>query len=271
MSIPIENLSLLGALAPLRQKTDSSASQKNNGFAEKLDKALGSSESSSFTVADKAREAAESLTLQMLQNTLALSGDSTSDSQTNSHPLSFSSANAFLHAYRDNLAEGGDAAPTSSAPVSSQLRELADGASAAVQAMAQDSPLHTETAWLDPVISRASRKYGVDAGLIRAVIKAESNFNPQAVSPAGARGLMQLMPATARSLGVVDSFDPEQNVMGGTRFLKDMLQRYGGNVDAALAAYNWGPGNVDKRSDHLPRETRDYLARVKQLYATYSV
>jgi soluble lytic murein transglycosylase-like protein len=128
----------------------------------------------------------------------------------------------------------------------------------------------SDAAWLDPIISRASRKYGVDVGLIKAVIKAESDFNPQAVSHAGARGLMQLMPATARSLGVSDSFDPEQNVMGGTRFLKDMLQRYNGNVDAALAAYNWGPGNVDKRPDSLPRETRDYLARVKQLYASYS-
>jgi len=78
------------------------------------------------------------------------------------------------------------------------------------------------------------------------------------------------MPATARSLGVSDSFDPEQNVMAGTRFLKDMLHRYNGNVDAALAAYNWGPGNVDKRPEHLPRETRDYLVRVKQLYASYS-
>jgi soluble lytic murein transglycosylase-like protein len=117
---------------------------------------------------------------------------------------------------------------------------------------------------------RASQKYGVEAGLIKAVIRAESDFNPQAVSHAGARGLMQLMPATARSLGVSDSFDPEQNVMGGTRFLKDMLQRYNGNVDAALAAYNWGPGNVDRRPDHLPRETRDYLARVKQLYTSYS-
>jgi len=132
------------------------------------------------------------------------------------------------------------------------------------------SPSRTDTAWLDPIISKASRKYGVDIGLIKAVIKAESDFNPQAVSHAGARGLMQLMPATARSLGVSDSFDPEQNVMGGTRFLKDLLQRYNGNVDAALAAYNWGPGNVDKRPDHLPRETRAYLARVKQLYASYN-
>ncbi|MDD2899797.1 MAG: lytic transglycosylase domain-containing protein, partial [Desulfuromonadaceae bacterium] len=134
----------------------------------------------------------------------------------------------------------------------------------------QSSRPHGGTEWLDPIISRASRKYGVDVGLIKAVIQAESDFNPHAVSHAGARGLMQLMPSTARSLGVSDAFDPEQNVMGGTRFLKDMLQRYNGNIDSALAAYNWGPGNVDKRADRLPRETRVYLARVKQLYDSYS-
>jgi len=81
---------------------------------------------------------------------------------------------------------------------------------------------------------------------------------------------MQLMPGTARALGVSDSFDPEQNVMGGTRFLRDMLKRYDGNIDSALAAYNWGPGNVDKRPASLPRETREYQARVKQLYAMYA-
>lgn len=81
---------------------------------------------------------------------------------------------------------------------------------------------------------------------------------------------MQLMPATARGLGVNNAFDPEQNVMGGTKFLKDLLNRYKGDLDAALAAYNWGPGNVDRRPERLPRETRDYLVRVKQLYASYS-
>lgn len=119
----------------------------------------------------------------------------------------------------------------------------------------------------DAIIEKASRRYGVDGGLIRAVIKAESNFNPRAVSSAGAQGLMQLMPSTARGLGVSDSFDPEQNVMAGTRFLKDMLRRYGGNLDEALAAYNWGPGKVDKYgTDRLPRETRAYLAKVKGYY-----
>lgn len=123
---------------------------------------------------------------------------------------------------------------------------------------------------LETIIRKASTRYGVEEGLIKAVIKAESNFNPRAVSHAGAQGLMQLMPATARGLGVTDSFDPEQNVMAGTRFLKDMLNRYGGNLDAALAAYNWGPGNVDKRGNFLPRETREYLVQVKGYYSQFT-
>lgn len=123
---------------------------------------------------------------------------------------------------------------------------------------------------LEGIIHKAARRYGMEEGLIKAVIKAESNFNPKAVSHAGAEGLMQLMPATARGLGVTDPFDPEQNIMAGTRFLKDMLNRYGGNLDTALAAYNWGPGNVDKKGDSLPRETRQYLATVKSYYSQFS-
>lgn len=122
---------------------------------------------------------------------------------------------------------------------------------------------------IDSIINTASRRFGVEASLIKAVIKAESNFNSRAVSSAGARGLMQLMPGTARGLGVTDSFDPEQNVMAGTRFLKDLLNRYGGDLNSALAAYNWGPGNVDKRTGFLPRETRQYLAKVKEYYQEY--
>ena len=271
MSITVEKLSLLGALAPLRQKLDSDTIQHGRGFAEKLDKALDSGESNTSSSSAKARELAESLTLQMLQSSLTIAGDSPSGSVTPTSTTPFSSTNALIQAYRNNLPAGGEQqALPESASLPSQLQELADDVHN-VTLKAQSSPLSADTTWLDPIISKASRKYGVDVGLIKAVIKAESNFNPQAVSHAGARGLMQLMPATARSLGVADSFDPEQNVMGGTRFLKDMLQRYGGNVDSALAAYNWGPGNVDRRPDHLPRETREYLARVKQLYASYNV
>lgn len=270
MSITVEKLSLLGALAPLRQTIDSNGFPQDNGFAGKLDKALGGGESPASSASGKARELAETLTLQMLQSSLALGGDSPSGNPGYSSPASFSPVTAFLQAYRANSDAAEEQPSPASAPRQSQLQDLTDGITAASTTVLSSQP-RTDAAWLDPIISRASRKYGVDVGLIKAVIKAESDFNPQAVSHAGARGLMQLMPATARSLGVIDSFDPEQNVMGGTRFLKDMLQRYNGNVDAALAAYNWGPGNVDKRPDHLPRETRDYLARVKQLYASYSV
>ena len=124
---------------------------------------------------------------------------------------------------------------------------------------------------ISSLISRASRRYGVDEGLIKAVIQVESNFKPTAVSSAGAQGLMQLMPATAAGLGVTDSFNPEQNVMAGTRFLKDMLTRYGGDIDKALAAYNWGPGNLDRGKSRLPQETSEYLVKVKKLYAAYNV
>jgi soluble lytic murein transglycosylase-like protein len=117
---------------------------------------------------------------------------------------------------------------------------------------------------LDAIISRAARAHGVEEGLIRSVIRTESAFNPRAVSPAGAQGLMQLMPGTARDLGVNNPFDPEQNVMAGTRYLRQLLDRYQGDLDRSLAAYNWGMGNVDRHGmERLPRETRDYLVRVK--------
>jgi soluble lytic murein transglycosylase-like protein len=134
----------------------------------------------------------------------------------------------------------------------------------------QPSPPAEPPHGLTGIISHAAKRFGVDEGLIKAIIKAESNFNPKAVSSAGAQGLMQLMPATARGLGVTNSFDPYQNVMAGTRFLKDMLNRYDGNLDAALAAYNWGPGNLDRKGMALPKETRDYLVKVKSYYQQFA-
>lgn len=113
------------------------------------------------------------------------------------------------------------------------------------------------------IVSEASDEHGVDSDFIRSVIKQESAGNPHAVSPAGARGLMQLMPGTAAQLGVNDSFSPEQNVHGGARYLRELLERYNGDAIKALAAYNAGPKAVDRYKGVPPyRETRQYVRRI---------
>jgi soluble lytic murein transglycosylase-like protein len=127
-----------------------------------------------------------------------------------------------------------------------------------------------ENEHIDSIINRVGQALGVDPNLIKAVVKAESNYNPKAVSHAGAQGLMQLMPKTAREMGVKDPFDPLDNIWGGARYLKSMLDRHGGNVNKALAAYNWGPGNLDRHGygngQNLPRETRRYIDAVNRNY-----
>jgi soluble lytic murein transglycosylase-like protein len=122
----------------------------------------------------------------------------------------------------------------------------------------------------DSIIKEAGQKYGVEPSLIKAVIQTESSGNPGAVSSAGARGLMQLMPKTAAELGVSDSFDPAQNIMGGTRYLRQLLDRYRGDRKLALAAYNWGMGNVENRLQSMPKETRNYIVKVENHYRNYS-
>lgn len=119
------------------------------------------------------------------------------------------------------------------------------------------------------IVEKAAGKYGVEPDLIRSIIKTESNFNSDATSPKGAMGLMQLMPGTARDLGVRNAYDPEENIMGGTKYLKTLLDRYNGNVNLALAAYNWGMGNLEKNPHCLPRETSNYIARVNSHYKNF--
>jgi soluble lytic murein transglycosylase-like protein len=117
----------------------------------------------------------------------------------------------------------------------------------------------------DALIEAAARRYELPAALIKAVIQVESNFNPMAVSVAGAKGLMQLMDVTAASLGVKDSFDPVQNIEGGAAYLRRLLDRYG-QVPLALAAYNAGPGTVDRYGGIPPyAETQAYVRRVLQI------
>jgi soluble lytic murein transglycosylase-like protein len=120
---------------------------------------------------------------------------------------------------------------------------------------------------IDTAIEQAAARHNVDPNLVRAVVKVESNFNPNAVSRKGAMGLMQLMPSTARQLNVKNPFDPEQNVDAGVRHLKQLLQSYGGDIKLTLAAYNAGAGAV-ARSSGVPHyaETQNYVRRITNLY-----
>ncbi|WP_446897691.1 lytic transglycosylase domain-containing protein [Clostridium sp. LBM24168] len=126
---------------------------------------------------------------------------------------------------------------------------------------------------IDEAVERASRKYGVDKNLIMSVIKQESNFNPNATSNAGAIGLMQLMPGTAKELGVSDAYNIQQNVDGGTEYLRELLNMYGNSKEMALAAYNAGFGTLRSRGvndtsgiSRLPYETRNYVQKVMGYY-----
>lgn len=134
----------------------------------------------------------------------------------------------------------------------------------------------------DGLIQEASHKYGVDTSLVKAVIQQESEFNHQAESPAGAKGLMQLMDGTGRGFGVTNPFDPKQNVEAGTHFLSNLIKKYNGNEGVALAAYNAGPGRVDRlgiKTDQdlanklhlLPRETQGYISKVMGYRQNFSL
>lgn len=116
---------------------------------------------------------------------------------------------------------------------------------------------------LEEIYAEASQTYGVSVDLLKAMTKQESNFNPNATSRSGAQGLMQLMPATAAGLGVTNAYDPYQNIMGGAKYIRQMLDKYNGNISLALAAYNAGSNNVDKYGGIPPfAETQNYVAKI---------
>lgn len=120
-----------------------------------------------------------------------------------------------------------------------------------------------------PIINTTAAQYQVDPALVHAVIMAESGYNPNAVSPKGATGLMQLMPATARRYGVFNSYDAAANVQGGTRYLRDLLEMFNNNIHLAVAAYNAGENAVINHGNKIPpyRETRNYVSRVLDFYS----
>ncbi|MHA6258460.1 lytic transglycosylase domain-containing protein [Sporosarcina sp. CAU 1771] len=130
-------------------------------------------------------------------------------------------------------------------------------------ASTQTKPLPSGSGQYTEIINQAAEKYNLPAKLISSVIKQESNFNNNVVSHAGAEGLMQLMPGTAKFLGVTDSFNPKQNITGGAKYLRQMLNQFNGNMELALAAYNAGPGNVKKYGGIPPfKETQQYVKKV---------
>ncbi|KOP64197.1 lytic transglycosylase [Bacillus sp. FJAT-18019] len=140
----------------------------------------------------------------------------------------------------------------------------------------------TKSTTFEDLITSAGERYGVPVSLIKAVIDAESSFNPNAVSSAGAKGLMQLMDGTARGLGVSNSFDPAQNIEGGTKYLSNLIQRFGGEIAMVLAAYNAGPTRIagmgvstDEElmsvSQQLPKETQAYIGKVMNARSKYTL
>ena len=145
---------------------------------------------------------------------------------------------------------------------------LSGRSSASAKVPASRAKDHPAARSLQGYIESVATEHGVDPLLVKAVIKTESNFDPEAVSAKGALGLMQLMPATARELRVTNPLDPLENVTGGTRYLRTLLDNYDGNVALSLAAYNAGPGRVKDAIPNIP-ETKTYVARVLRHYASY--
>lgn len=161
---------------------------------------------------------------------------------------------------------GGDSSPASSGPAAASPTSFASTLATALDS-SDGSTDDTGDGRYDAEIDAASAQEGVDPALVRAIVAHESGFDANATSPAGAQGLMQLMPATARGLGVTDSYDPQQNIAGGTHLIRTLLDRYDGNLPLALAAYNAGAGAVDRYGGVPPfGETQAYVRDVTANY-----
>jgi len=185
---------------------------------------------------------------------------------------------AEISAVQSRIAEITGAPPPTSVPESNPafqkalaqaLQNGTPGASAPAAAAAL-APAPVPPEQIDALVNQNADTWQVDPSLVKAIIANESGFNANATSPVGAQGLMQLMPATAQGVGVKDSYDPAQNVAGGTRYLKGLLDRFHGDIKLAVAAYNAGPGAVEKYGDVPPyAETKNYVQNVLGSYDKY--
>lgn len=161
--------------------------------------------------------------------------------------------------------------PDGSSPsFASVLQSQMNGGDPASSDAAPNAPAMVPPAQIDALVNDNAQSQSVDPALVKAIIANESGFNANATSNVGAQGLMQLMPGTAASLGVGDAYDPAQNVAGGTKYIKELLDRFGGDVKLAVAAYNAGPGAVEKYGGVPPyAETKNYVQNVLSSYAKY--
>jgi len=211
---------------------------------------------------------------------------SSSANETERSGASASQFAAMLQALSSDTSNSGDTSFLTSLPdassVSSLLWQQIGGTAESIESVISGEITDTKPTSYDALIQTASAKYGVPVDLIKAVIDTESSFNPNVVSTAGAKGLMQLMDGTARGLGVSDSFDPAQNIDGGVRYLSYQLKRFDGQEKMALAAYNAGPGrviNLGVSNDQellekltlLPKETQSYITKIERARAQYAV
>jgi len=211
---------------------------------------------------------------------------SSSKNETERSGASASQFASMLQALSSNSSNSGDTGFLTSLPdtssVTSLLWQQIGGTAESINSVISGEITDTKPTSYDDLIQTASAKYGVPVDLIKAVIDTESSFNPNVVSSAGAKGLMQLMDGTARGLGVSNSFDPAQNIDGGVRYLSYQLKRFDGQEKMALAAYNAGPGRVIdlgvgndqellEKLSLLPKETQSYLTKIERARAEYAV
>lgn len=180
---------------------------------------------------------------------------------------------ADVYAYADsNGVEHYTNAPDAGAAAAGLYRRISSLLAESGQNRAHAPAVSGNVATFAPQIERAADEAGIDSALVHAVITAESGYNPAAVSRAGAQGLMQLMPGTARRYAVKDAFDPEQNIRGGTLYLRDLLDLFDNDIELAVAAYNAGENAVIRHGRKIPpyRETRAYVPKVIKLYNKYA-